>query len=532
MPSSEKRNEICIYSAETNNLKSISCKIPKNQFVVITGPSGSGKSSLVFDTIAEEAFKKLNLYISLSEDLHQRASSKTTKAKVKLITGLPLTISFPKRSNSKLSSVATASGLYPPLYSLFSQLGVAHCLKCGEELGTNRRDEIVEKLQNSKAENITILSPLEFSKNNIAEALQELWQQGFTQALIDGQRISMEELLDKKSLPENKILVLIDSFSTKNAGKSRIIESVLLALKVGNGRLEAIIKASGNEQTLTFSEIKFCTTCKLEQPELTEQDFIYYSKTGICSDCFGLDQYCPACAGTRLNIIAGNYQLSGRSFKELLKENIYLFEAWLTKLTGELEGKTNLQSVLDLMKSSTTALVDLGLGYLNLNRGLNSVSSGELQRILLAKVLGMPLTGHLTLLDEPTNGLHPKDIDALGSIVKKFKEKKNSIIAIEHDPRFIKKADYLLELGPKGGKHGGKIMAQGNLTEIVSAKDQQWPLNTRKELNKNSKKLKVSGAKLNTLKNLNLEIPLSALVSVVGVYWSGKSSFVIENIAP
>lgn len=531
MPDSEKRNEICIYSAETNNLKSLSCQIPKNKFVVLTGPSGSGKSSLVFDTIADVASRKLDLYLSHARKAIEKNPKQAGKAKVELITGLPLTISFPKKCNSKLSTVASASGLYQPLYSLFMSLGKPHCIKCGVELISNSREEIVEKLQNSNADNIAIQAPLEFSKKDISETLNKLSLEGFTQVLIEGKRISIEELLDRKLSNKNKVSILIDSFATKNIGKSRIIESVILALKVGNGRMEAVIKSTDKEQLLTFSEIKFCSSCNLEQPKLTEPDFIYYSKTGACAECDGNNYSCPKCEGTRLNIIAGNYRLQEKSFKELLKGDIQSFSNWLSRLSKEIDKKTELRSVLDLLKSETTALIDLGLGYLNLNRSLSSVSSGELQRILLGKVLGMPLTGHLTLLDEPTNGLHPKDIDALGNLVEKFKENKNSIIAIEHDLRFVKKADYFFELGPKGGKFGGRLISEGSIDKISpsSATSNQ---ETKFSLPKATQSLQVVEANINNLKNISLDISLSSLVSVVGVSGSGKSSLVMEGIVP
>ena len=649
----KKSNEfIKIRGAMVHNLKNIDVDIPKIKLVVITGLSGSGKSSLAFDTIYAEAERRF--VESLSSYARQFLGVKD-KPDVESMDGLSPAIAIDQKSISKnpRSTVGTITEIYDYLRILFARVGKPHCPVCQKPIGRQTADQIVNSIEHlPKNEEILVLAPLvRGKKGEHRSILEEIKRAGFIRVRIDSELILLDEAL-QKTLDKKKshsIEVLADRFLLgKDIERSRIRDSVETALKIGKG----LIIVTAKSKDSLFSEHFSCNDCGTNLPEIEPRLFSFNSPYGACSVCTGLGSTLEVdrelvLPNKKLSIAEGairpwasashrvgrqswywwildglasrhNFSLNtpveklSKQITELILygegEGKSAFEGvipnlkrrWketdsdftraeiekymIIKVCSECDGKRlkkealavkinveNIASVTDrtveearrlftgvgplltvtdrkiavpLIKEIIKRLdflMDVGLEYLTLSRGSTTLAGGEAQRIQLATQIGSRLTGIIYILDEPSVGLHPRDHARLIATLKELRDLGNTVIVVEHDAETMKSADWVIDLGPGAGKHGGEVIFEGTPKEILRAKTLTGDyLSGRRKVaikslqNKSSKKenyLTIKGAEEHNLKNIDVKIPLEKFVCVSGVSGSGKSTLINDILA-
>ena len=656
-------DKIVIKGANQHNLKNVDLELPKNELIVFTGVSGSGKSSLAFDTIFAEGQRR---YVESLSTYARQFLGQMDKPDVESIEGLSPAISIDQKStsNNPRSTVGTVTEIYDYLRLLFARIGVPHCPECGDEIKPQSIDEIVDKIfKLPEGTKIQIIAPIvRGKKGEFSSLINELKQDGFIRVRIDGEiyNLDEDELNDIKLAKTKKhdIDVVVDRIVVKESAKSRLADSAQIALKKANGLM--VVDVIGGSE-LIFSEKLACPKCGLSFEELSPRSFSFNNPYGACPTCSGLGYdfvidpdlvvpdktksikdgsiYTWSKTSTSyysdvLNSVASYYNIDlAKPFGELSKEeqDIILYggkdvinirvkhfgtqryenqkmkfwgvipflekryneaggEYWREEiqkymkmtpcrdckgarlkpyiLAVTVNGKNIhevcempitecfeffsdlfltlsdyqmkiAKQVLEEIRSRLKFLLDVGLGYLNLSRMSLTLSGGEAQRIRLATQIGSGLTGVLYVLDEPSIGLHQRDNDMLIKTLLRLRNLGNTLIVVEHDEDTMKNADYIVDIGPRAGVHGGKIVAKGNLEEIKSVKESitgqylsgakkiQIPAKRREG---NGKFLSVKNAHLNNLKNINLDIPLGKIVALTGVSGSGKSTLMQDLI--
>ena len=654
-------DKITIKGAREHNLKNVSLEIPKNQLVVFTGVSGSGKSSLAFDTIFAEGQRR---YIESLSTYARQFLGQMDKPNVESIDGLSPAISIDQKStsNNPRSTVGTVTEIYDYLRLLYARIGVPHCPECGDIIKPQSIDEIVDSiLKLDEGTKIQILAPIARGKKGEFHSLfEELRQEGFVRVKVDDEIFNLDE--DEIKIAKTKkhdISVVIDRIIVKESARSRIADSAQIALQKADGILILDIIGEGEK---IYSEKLACPKCNISFEELAPRIFSFNAPYGACPKCggigfdflfdpnlivpdrtkslrdgaiypwaktsntyyedvlgsvcshYGIDmdkpfeelpqehqdiilyggpdivalhvkkfgtrryhtQYnrfigvipyyekkyqdtvgdissredfekymitkpCPACNGARLNPFALAVTINDKNIYEFTLMPIDEAYNFVSDLYLELSDfKMQIaKQILDEISARLKFLKDVGLSYLNLARMAGTLSGGEAQRIRLATQIGSGLSGVLYVLDEPSIGLHQRDNDRLINTLIRLRNLGNTLIVVEHDEDTIKHADYIVDIGPKAGINGGKIVAQGTLEDIKNTKssitgkylsgEKFIPLpKSRREGNGNS--LIVKNAHINNLKNIDVEIPLGKIVCLTGVSGSGKSSLMQDLI--
>lgn len=650
---------IILKGAREHNLKNISLEIPKNQLVVFTGVSGSGKSSLAFDTIFAEGQRR---YIESLSTYARQFLGQMDKPDVDYIDGLTPAISIDQKStsNNPRSTVGTVTEIYDYLRLLYARIGTPYCPKCGKPIKPQTIDEIVNSiLKLPEGTKIQILAPLVKGKKGEYQSLfEELKQEGFVRVKVDGEIYNLDE--DKIELAKTKthtVSVVVDRVVIKEGAKSRIADSVQIALQKADG-LTIIDKLDGNE--LIYSEKLACPDCNLSFEELTPRIFSFNAPYGACDKCggigvdfkidpdlvipdrtksikdgaiypwsksstayyddvinavsqaynidlnlpfqnlpaehqqiilygnderipmrireFGSKRYrtslqrfvgvipflmkhynvdseywkaeiekymvttpCEKCGGARLKPFPLAVKINGVNIHEFCLmpiDKAYDFVSELYLTLSDFQMKIGKQ-IIDEIRARLKFLLDVGLSYLNLARTAGTLSGGEAQRIRLATQIGSGLSGVLYVLDEPSIGLHQRDNDRLIKTLIKLRNLGNSLIVVEHDEETIRNADYIVDIGPKAGVNGGKIIAQGSVNDIINAqnsitgkylsREHYIPI-PKKVREGNGNYLQVRNAHLNNLKNIDIDIPLGKIVVLTGVSGSGKSTLMQDLI--
>lgn len=652
------RDKIFIKGAKVHNLKNVDLEIPRDKLVVFTGLSGSGKSSLAFDTLYAEGQRR---YVESLSAYARQFLGQMDKPDVEYIEGLSPAISIDQKTTSRnpRSTVGTVTEIYDYLRLLYARVGVPHCPKCGREITQQSVDIMVDKvLDLDDRTKIQVLAPIvKGRKGQHVKTLENIKKNGFVRARIDGEIYDLQE--EEVNLDKNKkhtIEVVVDRLVIKEGVTTRLTDSLETALKLGEGQV--IINVIGKEDIL-FSEKFACPQCGISVDELAPRLFSFNSPFGRCDKCdgigalmeidenliipdktksimeggivslgdgalkedswtfsilkslakeydfdlntpikdlsrdileiilYGLDgekitveyvkedkqglynhryegiinnlrrryletnsdyikkqieQYmsdtpCPKCSGARLKeealaVTVGEkniFEFCNMSIKDELKfiENLRLSE----------KNEMIANQILKEIKSRLQFLIDVGLDYLTLNRKSGTLSGGESQRIRLASQIGSGLVGVLYILDEPSIGLHQKDNDRLIGTLKHLRDLGNTLVVVEHDEDTIKSADFVVDIGPGAGEHGGKIVAAGDINHIKTCRDSitgKYLTGEKKILvpetrrKGNGKTIEIIGAKENNLKNINVEFPLGVLTAVTGVSGSGKSTLVNE----
>ena len=656
-------DKIIIKGVNQHNLRNVDLELPKNELIVFTGVSGSGKSSLAFDTIFAEGQRR---YVESLSTYARQFLGQMDKPDVESIEGLSPAISIDQKStsNNPRSTVGTVTEIYDYLRLLFARIGVPHCPECGAEIKPQSIDEIVDKiLKLEEGTKIQIIAPIiRGKKGEYAALLNDLKQDGFIRIRVDGNTYNLDEdeISDIKleKTKKHDIDVVVDRIVVKETAKSRIADSAQIALKKANG-LMSVDVIGGKE--LIFSEKLACPTCGLSFEELAPRSFSFNSPYGACPTCsglgydfvidpdlvipdrkksikdgaiypwsktstsyyddvldsvarhynidlykpfedltkeeqdlilyggkdvidirvkrFGTNRYethkmrywgvipflekrynesngeywreeiqkymkmtpCKDCHGARLKPYILAVTLNGKNIFEVcnmpISESFKFFSDLFLELS-DYQMKIAKQ-VLEEVRARLKFMLDVGLGYLNLSRMSLTLSGGEAQRIRLATQIGSGLSGVLYVLDEPSIGLHQRDNDMLIKTLLRLRNLGNTLIVVEHDEDTMKNADYIVDIGPRAGVHGGKIVAKGTLDEIKAVKEsitgqylsgaKKIPVPTGRRKG-NGEFLQVKNAHLNNLKNIDVDIPLGKIVALTGVSGSGKSTLMQDLI--
>jgi len=564
-------DKIIIKGARTHNLKNINVEMPRNKMVVITGMSGSGKSSLAFDTIFAEGQRR---YVESLSAYARQFLNQMPKPDVDEISGLSPAISIDQksRSNNPRSTVATITEIYDYLRVLFARVGHPYCPICGKEIKKLSNEEInnfiLEKIDNfSSTKNkkrvknvewdetpISIFSPvIRGRKGEYYQLLYDLLSKGYSKVRLDGEIKSLRERIDMKKTIKHDIEVLVDNFSihefkdNRDDAKMRLNEAIEKSLSESDGLI--IIKI--DEEEFLMSSKFACANDGFSFPEVEPRLFSFNSPYGACPECnglgtkyFGGDDVCDACKGKRLRPEALNVFLSSKvkyNIIDIIKLSINKVADFFVELELTEKEKEVSKVVIREIESRLEFLLNVGLDYLSLDRKASTLSGGEAQRIRLASQLGSRLVGALYVLDEPTVGLHQRDNDKLIKTLGNLKNLGNTIIVVEHDEDTIFASDYIIDIGPKAGVHGGQVLVADYLQPLLDAPKNNSNSRTLSYLRNevrieipekrriNDKgSLKVVGGKIFNINNLNAEIPLGKMVTITGVSGSGKSSFMYE----
>ncbi|PIR89403.1 MAG: excinuclease ABC subunit A [Candidatus Harrisonbacteria bacterium CG10_big_fil_rev_8_21_14_0_10_40_38] len=555
------QNKIKIKGARQHNLKNISLEIPRDKLVVFTGLSGSGKSSLAFDTIFAEGQRR---YIESLSAYARQFLGKLDKPDVDEIEGLSPAISIDQKSHSAnpRSTVATITEIYDYLRVLFARAGVPHCPDCGEEIRRLTNEEIVDIAidfaKTGKGKNLVILAPVvQGRKGEHFQLLYDLLNAGFSEARIDREYISLHDRIDIARYKMHTIELVVDrmpgmlDFSSKDS-RLRVSEAVENALKYGKGVATIV-----TDREASFSTKFTCPRDGFSFPEIEPRLFSFNSPFGACETCHGLgtedlfsDNICKACEGRRLKPEALNVLIDGKNIASVtgfsISEATEFFESFKKKFS--LKRQQDAQNILAIaevplreIQSRLKFMYDVGLEYLTLNRKAGTLSGGEAQRIRLASQIGSRLVGALYVLDEPTIGLHQRDNAKLINTLLELRDLGNSILVVEHDEDTIRASDYLVDIGPGAGVHGGHVVAAGPMPALLKDTKQHSPTldylrgkqmiavpSERRKLKKDHPFLVAKNININNLKGVTAKIPLKRFVAITGVSGSGKSTLLYD----
>ena len=555
------QNKIVIKGAREHNLKNIDLELPREKMIVFTGLSGSGKSSLAFDTIFAEGQRR---YIESLSAYARQFLGRLDKPDVDEIEGLSPAISIDQKSHSAnpRSTVATITEIYDYLRVLFARLGTPYCPQCGREIKKMTIEEIVDtvaaiakKNAAGKNKNLIILAPAVMGrKGEYYQLLYDFLNSGFREARIDGKFVSLRERIELSRYKTHTIEVVIDripagvNFKEKE-NRLRLAEAVESALKHGQDVVTIIT------DTETSLSAKFtCPADGFSFPEIEPRLFSFNSPYGACTACHGLgteelwsEKLCEICLGKRLRPEALNVLIEGKNITTVTSVSISEAYAFFGKL--QIDGSARLREIAEVplreIRNRLKFMIDVGLDYLTLERKAGTLSGGESQRIRLASQIGSRLVGTLYILDEPTIGLHQRDNAKLIQTLHDLRDLGNTIIVVEHDEETIRSADYLVDIGPGAGIHGGHIVVEGTVKELLASKPsgklpasltldylrgtKKVPVpETRRRVSKDQEYIRIKGVTANNLKNIDVEIPLRRMTAVTGVSGSGKSSLVYD----
>ncbi len=648
---------IIIKGARVNNLKNIDLTIPRDKLVVLTGLSGSGKSSLAFDTLYAEGHRR---FVESLSSYARMFLGQMDKPDVDMIEGLSPSISIDQKTTSKnpRSTVGTVTEIYDYLRLLYARIGIPHCPVCNKVIEQQSQDQIVDRIMRlAEGTRFMVLSPIVRAQKGMHEkVLADARKSGFVRVRIDGNMYDLSEEITLDKNIKHTIDIVVDRLVLREDVRSRLSDSVESALRASDGRVSIVTvprDESDEEREYEFSQKYACEEHGISFPELEPRMFSFNNPIGACPECLGIgnmqrisvkkliphpylslreggiavngfksmtedswtgplvakvgekygftldtpigdftaeqlnalmygtgderysvtryfggsakEQYatfdgivpmiekrmkmqggdyyqefveevaCPACNGSRLSKIVLSVTVGGLNIDEICRLSIDKMLTFVSNLQLNETEMTIAKEVLKEIKARLSFLSSVGLDYLNLARTAGTLSGGEAQRIRLATQIGSALTGVLYILDEPSIGLHQRDNGKLINTLKNLRDIGNSVIVVEHDEETMQSADYIVDIGPGAGIHGGEVVAYGTPEEVAECKNsitadylsgrRQIPVpKARRE--GNGAFLKIIGAKENNLKNIDVNIPLGKLVAVTGVSGSGKSSLI------
>ena len=654
----QEKGKIEVFGARVHNLKNIDVEIPHDSLTVITGLSGSGKSSLAFDTIFAEGQRR---YLETFSTYARNFLGGMERPDVDKITGLSPVISIEQKTTNKnpRSTVGTTTEIYDYLRLLFSRAADAYSYLSGERMVKYTQEQILDLLlQHYSGKRIYMLAPLvKGRKGHYKELFEQMMRKGYLNVRIDGEMCEMSRGMMLERYKNHDIEVVIDKLAVDEKDTVRLKQSLATALAQGDGLVMIMEMPSG--EIRYYSRRLMCPVTGLSYKEPDPHNFSFNSPQGFCPKCKGLGvvscvdvdkvvpdrslsvydgalaplgkyrrssifqqieavlqrydadlktpvtelpdeaideilygspvplklnsssdmfydsistydglvkyiqlqkesgvtakeqrwaeqfsamQTCPECGGARLNKEALHYRLNGKNIHELATMDISRLHEWLSGLDASLTDKQRAIAgeIVKEIKSRIGFLLDVGLGYLSLNRTSSSLSGGEGQRIRLATQVGSQLVNVLYILDEPSIGLHPRDNDRLIASLKSLRDIGNTVIVVEHDRDIMLTADYVIDLGPKAGRKGGEVVFAGTPVQMLQAGTMTARfLNGEEKIEipavrrqGNGKSIKITGARGNNLKNVNVEFPLGKLICVTGVSGGGKSSLINDTLQP
>ena len=648
---------ITVKGARVHNLKNVDVRIPRDELTVVTGLSGSGKSSLAFDTIYAEGQRK---YVESLSAYARQFLGQMQKPEVDYIEGLSPAVAIEQRTagSNPRSIVATTTEIYDYLRLLFSSVGKAHCWKCGKPLSGQSAEEMVEQiLQHPKGAKLMLLAPkIRGRKGEHLEVFESIRKQGFVRVRVDGNLLELEEVPKLAKTKKHTIEVVVDRLVVSPDVRSRLTDSVEIALREGEGLLTVLVSdKSGDWTESIFSEDNACLDCGVSFSAFQSRHFSFNSPYGACPACHGLgsqmlfdldlmvpdksvawtkaihpmryggrrvmiyykkllsalaEEYeidpdlpfkklspaflkvllhgsgdrniryymrrrlqtkpfmgvfpilekrlaenesesmshwlrdymvrrpCKACNGARLRPEVLACTVAGRNIREMISDSVVDAAQFFNEISLSSQEEQITQEILKEIRARLGFMVNVGLDYLTLDRESGSLSGGEAQRIRLATQIGAGLVGVVYVLDEPSIGLHQRDNDRLISTLKGLRDLGNTVIVVEHDEQTIRTADYVVDLGPAAGRHGGEVVFAGTTQKLLKAKTLTAAyLRGEKKVDVPKKRTKpkqgwieLKGAESNNLKKVNAKFPVGLFTCVTGVSGSGKSTLVDQTL--
>ncbi|HEX7724368.1 MAG TPA: excinuclease ABC subunit UvrA [Candidatus Paceibacterota bacterium] len=569
-------DKIVVKGARTHNLKNITVEMPRNKMIAVTGLSGSGKSSLAFDTIFAEGQRR---YVESLSAYARQFLHKLQKPDVDEISGLSPAISIDQksRSNNPRSTVATITEIYDYLRILFARVGKPHCLTCGREIHRISKDEILTAILKTVTERtgkakkvfgvdikdakIRIYAPVVVGrKGEYYQMLYDMLGKGYDRVMVDGKvhRLRDQIILDKNKKHDIDILVDeifltefgsgdakpgTDAFKQAENARERLSEALERTIQEADG----LIKLEYPDETKLMSTKFMCPYDGFSYPEIEPRLFSFNSPYGACPACNGLgtesiftDDPCKVCNGARLRPEALHVLIGGKNIVQVTALSIERAVPYLEDIALTPAEKEIAKVVIKEIGARLSFMVNVGIEYLTLDRRASTLSGGEAQRIRLASQLGSGLVGALYVLDEPTIGLHQRDNDRLIKTLLHLRDLGNTILVVEHDEDTMFASDYIVDIGPKAGVHGGQVVASGWLDELLTAKkntsgsltlsylrgETKVPLPEKRREPKG--KIMIRGGHAFNIKNIDADIALGCLNVITGVSGSGKSSFMYE----
>ena len=573
---------IKIEGARVHNLKNVDVEIPRNSLTVITGLSGSGKSSLAFDTIFAEGQRR---YIETFSAYIRNFLGGMERPDVDKISGLSPVISIEQKTTNKnpRSTVGTVTEVYDYLRLLYARAGEAFSYETGEKMVKYTEEDVMRLLlEQYNGKRIFLLAPVVQSrKGHYRELFDSIRKKGYLYARVDGEIVDVTEGMKVDRYKNHDIEVVIDKLAVNNKDEERLKKSLEVAMKMGEGQVMVVDKETSDLKH--FSKKLMCPITGLCYRDPAPNNFSFNSPQGACPHCKGLGVVpavdinnvdyqemanyvqslgieeqkewarkweesvdkmvvCPECGGKRLNKEALHFRIDGKNISEVSDMELQQLYDWVTTVEENMDSKQRAiaHEIIKEISTRLKFLLDVGLHYLSLSRSSVSLSGGESQRIRLATQIGTKLVNVLYILDEPSIGLHQRDNVRLIHSLKELRDEGNTVIVVEHDKDMMLNADYIVDMGPLAGRKGGEVVFQGTpkdmlktdtlTSRFLNGKEKiEVPDHRRKG---NGKTLRIVGAKGNNLKDVSVEIPLGMLVCVTGVSGSGKSTLINETLQP
>ena len=578
---------IRIVNAREHNLKSLDVSIPRGKFSVITGVSGSGKSTLAFDILFNEGQRRylesLNAY---ARSIVQPAG----RPEVDAVYGIPPTVAIEQRLSrgGRKSTVATTTEVWHFLRLLYVKLGLQHCIKDGAPVKPQSAESIAAQLlRDHKHEHVGLLAPLVINRKGVYTDLAK-WAKarGHSHLRVDGEFVKVDPWPRLDRFKEHTLELPVGDIVISADNEAELRALLAKTLDLGKGVMHLLAPLDGLHGAMltdgatahigalkVFSTKRACPVCGTSYPELDPRMFSYNSKHGWCTTCVGtglaltreqrkayddsirndddkgreqsfpseemevegvVDEACPDCGGTRLNLTSRGVTFEGHSIAWIAQWSVSDARQWVESLQLTGRDAEIARDVITEIQSRLEFLEEVGLGYLTLDRAAPTLSGGEAQRIRLAAQLGSNLQGVCYVLDEPTIGLHPRDNQILLDALHKLGDKGNTLVVVEHDEDTIRRADHIIDIGPGAGKRGGRLVAEGSASELASKPESVTgrllanplihPLQARRPVAADTLRLTVHAASLHNLQQIDVGVPLKRLVAVTGVSGSGKST--------
>ncbi|MCI0682980.1 MAG: ATP-binding cassette domain-containing protein [Gemmataceae bacterium] len=571
---------IRLRGARTHNLRNVDADLPRACLTVITGPSGSGKSSLAFDTLHAEGQRR---YLETLRAGTRALFAQLPRPDIDQLEGLPPTVCISQRTTAPRprSTLATVTEIHDHLRLLWARLGTPHCWQCGGPIRKHTVADIVRAaFTRGEGRKVFLLAPLvQDEAGGHRAAFQQIRQGGYLRARVDGVLQEIRDIPQLDPRGKHTIELVVDRLVVRAGLEERFTESIATAATLGEGRVLITDVDDGDWRDDLFSTVFACPRCRIALPDLEPRRFSFNNPYGACPACTGYGQVldfdpetaaeddeakpervrealaafvpCPECGGARLNREARSVRFAGKGLHDVTALGVADALHWFDAIPKEDQADTALTRARDVLLAEITTrlrfLDAVGLGYLTLDRPAPTLSGGELQRARLATYLGGGLRGVCYILDEPTMGLHPRDTERLLHALRNLQERGNTVVVVEHDETVIRAADWLLDIGPGAGRDGGQLLAAGPAADVLAnpqAVTGKWLAAARRAGGSPARlplapvirageppALTIRNARHHNLKSIDVAFPLGRFIAVSGVSGSGKSSLVRDTLA-